>query len=241
MSRFIKSSVFISTLIILCAFSHRVMPLGQNRNATHAFQVVETAFNIERTSISGTGLWMWWAAVFKNPNPDYYCQHPKVTVTARDAKGEVVGTYEKDMNAFVIPGGRFAYGDNLEVTASPSKIDITPLPCNWRKIGTPTAKPVVFPTEKVKLSQTTYDWKVQGEVTNPLNVSIDRLNGALLFRDKVGKLLGGDFIYLKSLSANSTKPFMDKLYFKGAMPSQFDQFEFFAFPTSLFNWEESVR
>src|SRR5438128_1815334 len=85
------------------------------QDAAKSFVVTETAFSVQRTPISSTGLWMWWTAVIQNPNSDYYCASPEVTVTARNASGEVVGTYDKKLMAFFGPTSVIAYNDNLEV------------------------------------------------------------------------------------------------------------------------------
>lgn len=173
-------------------------------------------------------------------NPDYYCQSPEVTVTAREARDELVGTYDKNMGAFLAPGGVIAYGDNLEVTEMPAKIEITPARCYWKKVPMSSVRQLDFRPQKVRLFQTSLDWNVQGEITNPFDEDIEFLKGAVLFRDKSGKLLGGDLIFIRNLPAKGTKPFMERLYFKGAMPDKFDQFDFLVFPSS-FDWEKIVR
>lgn len=203
------------------------------QEAAKPFAVTESAFTVENTSISSTGLWMWWTAVFKNPNPDYSCAHPQVTVTARNAKGEVVGTYDKSMVAFFVPGGVIAYGDNLEVLEVPAKVEITPVKCFWTRVPAGSAAFPVFQAANVKLIPTQYKLKVAGEVSNPLTESVDSVMGALLFRDQAGKLLGGELFYIKNLPAQGTKPFMEDLYFEGARPRKFEKVEFMVFPTSM--------
>lgn len=231
-------TLIIWTLVVASPASKNT--LGQDRSSAQKFLITENAFTVERTSSSGTGLWMWWIAVIRNPNPDYYCQSPAVTVTARDARDELVGTYDKNMGAFLAPGGVIAYGDNLEVTAMPAKIEITPARCYWKKVSMSSVRPLDFRPQKVKLSQTRFDWNIQGEITNPFDEDIDFLKGAVLFRDKSGKLLGGDLVFIRNLPAKGTKPFMERLYFKGAMPEKFEQFDFLVFPSS-FDWEKIVR
>jgi hypothetical protein len=84
--------------------------------------------------------------------------------------------------------------------------------------------------------------KSQNQSNFELQLSAKRgiLKGAVLFRDKSGKLLGGDLIFIRNLPAKGTKPFMERLYFKGAIPDKFDQFDFLVFP-SPFDWEKIVR
>jgi hypothetical protein len=205
------------------------------------FVVSESAFTVEYTSISSTGLWMWWTAVLKNPNPDYTCAHPQVTVTARNGKGEVVGTYDKSMVAFFVPGGVIAYGDNLEVLEVPAKIEITPVKCFWTKMPTASSALPTFQAANVKLIPTRNRMKVAGEVINPLPESVDSVMGALLFRDQAGKLFSGELFYIKNLPARGTKPFMEDLYFDGARPRNYDKVEFMVFPTSSMNYGSLLR
>lgn len=192
----------------------------------------ETAFNLEETFISKTGLWMWWIARIRNPNLDAYCEHPSVTVTARNAKGEVVGTYDKNLVAFLGPGAVIAYVDNLEVLEPPAKVEVTHARCSWGRqpAGVPAAPD--FGASGVKLIPVGGRYKVAGEVTNPLAWEVQSVNGAVLFRDSAGKLLGGEVFYIRNLPARSSKPFMEDLYFDGAWPHRFDKVEFMVFPTS---------
>ena len=214
---------------------------ARTQEAAKPFVVTESAFTIETTSISSTGLWMWWTAVFKNPNPGYYCAHPQVTVTARNSSGEVVGTYEKSMVAFFTPAGTIAYGDNLEVLEVPAKLEITPAKCYWTKLPTGIKPLPEFQARNVRLIPIQYRLKVSGEVINPLSQDIDSVMGAVLFRDQSGKLLGGDLFYIKNIPAQATKPFMDDLLDRGAIPRRYDKFEFMVFPTSLINYDRLLQ
>jgi hypothetical protein len=228
---------YCAALLYLLLFSFN----ARTQEGAKPFVVTESAFTVETTSISSTGLWMWWIAVFKNPNPDYYCAHPQVTVVARNREGQVKGTYDKSMVAFFTPSGTIAYGDNLEVLEVPAKLEIIPAKCYWTKLTTGVKPLPEFQARNVRLIPTQYRLKVAGEVINPLAQDIDSVMGAVLFRDQAGKLLGGDLFYIKNIPAQATKPFMDDLYDQGAIPRKYNKFEFMVFPTSLINYNQLLQ
>lgn len=169
--------------------------------------------------------------MFNNPNPQHYCPYPAVTVTARDSRGNVVGTYDKNMVALMLPNAKIAYGDNLEVLNVPASIEITPVPCNWRRYAEESIPD--FKVTNGRVVQVGDAYKVSGEVYNPLSDFVDSLNCAVLFRDEKGRLLGNELLYIKNIPSRATKPFMADLYFQGAWPKNFSAVEIIAFPSSL--------
>lgn len=211
------------------------------QDAPKMFIIEESAFTIERTRSSDTGLWMWWAVKIKNPNANHFCNRPVVSVVARDARGELVGAYDKDMLAFISPGGVIAYGDNLVVTAVPAKIEVTAVKCQWEKVTTGSRAPLDLKLKGVKLAQYDDTIRVSGELTNPLKTEIGSVLGFVLFRDKTGRLLGADAIWIKNIPPGASKPFMDRLFFTGARPENFAGFEFIAFPTGIDDWNAVTR
>lgn len=55
---------------------------------------------------------------------------------------------------------------------------------------------------------------------------------APLFRDRAGRLPGGELFDIKNLPAQASKPFIEDLYFEGTRPRKFDKVELMVFPTS---------
>jgi len=196
-------------------------------------KVTESTFTLERTMVSKTGLWIWWTAVMKNPNDDYYCRHPSVTVTAYNAKNVLVGTYDKDMVAAFTPKGGIGYTDNLEVLEEPTRVELTPIKCDWQKWPTGVAHPPAFTTSGVRVITTGYSSKLTAVVANPFPFYIRTIGGQVLFRNSAGKLVGGEATYIRNLSANGNKPIMEDLYFAGARPKEFSTVELIAYPNSL--------
>jgi hypothetical protein len=54
-------TLIIWTLVVASPASRNA--LGQGGSSAQKFVITENAFNVERTSSSDTGLWMWWIAV----------------------------------------------------------------------------------------------------------------------------------------------------------------------------------
>jgi hypothetical protein len=230
-----RRSAIITLWIILLSSS------GLSQSATEPQRpvVVESAFNVERSTFRTDTVKVWWIIILKNPNTDYYYYRPHITITARDTNGEVLGNKEKDFPA-IPPGGTIAYGDDLEVIAEPAKLDYVVSKSGGRPTGTKPLDYRPFAPARVKVVKESYKTKVLGEVFNPYNKDIDALFGTVLFRDKAGKLIGGDTFYIKEVPAKGTKPFADDLW-AGSVPANFATFDFLVFPTGLVDWEELVR
>lgn len=227
-------------LCLILLGSGRSTPAApQSSNEPQRIIIAESAFNIERSAFSSSRVKVWWILVLKNPNVDYYYYRPHITITARDSNGDVLGNKEKDFPA-IPPGGTIAYGDDLEVIAVPGKLDYTISKSGGRATNTKPADYRPFVPLRVRVVKGAYNTKVLGEVFNPYDKDLDALFGTVLFRDKAGKLVGGDTFYIKDVPTRGTKPFANDLW-SGAVPDSFSTFEFLVFPTSLVDWENIVR
>ncbi|WP_432485818.1 hypothetical protein [Kineococcus esterisolvens] len=168
------------------------------------FTVVESAY----TSTPGTGeeKYLHWAALLRNPNTTHYGAFPVITVTARDAGGQVLATHQQTLNALP-PGADIAWAGLLNAPAEPAVLEVTYATVDWYPTQTTPADYPSFTATGIQRTGENHSRKVVGELANPFSEAVGSMAVTALYRDDSGKLLTGTTGYVNALPASGTVPF----------------------------------
>lgn len=147
-----------------------------------------------------------WAAVLDNPNLGHYCHQPTVHITARDENGQVVGAAEHTM-PLLPPGGRLAWASWLETNGPPGSLEVKPRPADWRPTATPPERFPAFGYQSVRFVVRGRACSVTGEVVNPYPVRVGMIAITALFRDRSGRLVGGETAFAEGMPGHGSVPF----------------------------------
>jgi len=194
------------------------------------FRVVESVYAVSDTF---GDVYVKWAAVIENPNPELYGVFPAITVTARDDSGAVIGT--QDSVLFELPPGlKMAVTGQLSSTAVPATVEIKPAKVEWKPTRTRADDYKPFGVEKTRMTSSGRDYfQVTGDITNPYDKELESISVVVLLRDAEGKLVGGDTTYVNGLAANGGRPFEVKFIRVKGKPTSH---EISVYPHGLTSW-----
>ncbi|WP_432519768.1 hypothetical protein [Kineococcus sp. SYSU DK006] len=152
------------------------------------------------------GVFLHWAALLNNPNTSHYGAFPVITVTARDAGGQVLATQQQTLNALP-PGADIAWAGLLQAPEQPTAVEVTYAAVDWYPTKTTAADYPPFTASGVQRSGDAYSRQVVGELINPYPAAVGSMAITALYRDGDGRLLTGATGYVDALPAAGTLPF----------------------------------
>lgn len=190
----------LTLLAIIAALALSAPALAQVTRDTET-TVIESASYVSPTSIGKVKVSF--IVIVENPYEDQFASSPSVRMTARAADSSVITT-QTYSSAGIPPKSRIAFCGFTFADEMPAKIEIRPLAAHY--------EPTVYrssdflPFELVGVRSRTNEYgavHVTGEVKNPYpgktSVWI-----TFLYRDGVGKLLGGHTTYADAMPGEPT-------------------------------------
>lgn len=179
----------------------------QSEPQPQQFIIAESAYILDQSPYEPDKVYVQWVAVIRNPNAEFFGVFPAISITARDAQGNVLGTEDQVLHQLP-PGKTIAFGGQITASARPEKIEISPTKVEWHRTKTTPADYPPFETQKVTLkSNGQLGFTITGEIMNPYKKNVEQLAVTALFRDETGRLTGGWQTFVESVPANGTRPF----------------------------------
>ena len=172
-----------------------------------------------------------YAAIIRNPNPDYGTSSGTLHITLHDANGAVI-TYDQSF-PHIMPGQTIAWAGTLSMngqTITGTGSYILPLePSDW--IPAEQMKSVGFvPFEIVGLTAnetaSTAAIVFTGNVVNSNSADFERLAVSVLLRDQEGHLMGGGTGFVENVPAGGKVPF--EVDIPRDMPGYYTSYEAYA-------------
>lgn len=183
-------------------------------------KIVESVYKVE----SNFGdHFLLWAAIIENPNTNLYGLFPVITITARDEKGNVVGTEDHTLSEFP-PAKKIAFAGQVTLTNLPKTVEFTFTKVEWRNTQLSSEDYLPFPVEKLQTVNNRTRFTVSGDVNNPYSKDVESVAITTLLRDESGKLIGGGTSYLNTLPAKSSRPYTDRMVWSIGKPSKTEVF-----------------
>lgn len=162
---------------------------------------------IKESGYSTTSGFLFYSVDLYNPNPDLAVEFPTIRVTARDSEGILLGTEDQTLS-IIYPEQDFWYcGQAFEVAEAPATVEFEVVPPDdYNIVNVSTLEhPEYVPLTVENVAQR--GDRFVGEVRNDNDYDIDTCGVFVIFRDDSGKLLGGEFTFIDSVSASGTAPF----------------------------------
>ncbi|MCW2889409.1 MAG: adenylate cyclase, class 2 [Streptosporangiaceae bacterium] len=176
------------------------------RQEVRSFGVAELGWSSFVTETEPGRHLVMWAVVLENTNLRHYCEQPAIQITARDQNGHIVGTGDQVLHLFP-PGGRIAWASSMRTKGPPHTLEVAPKPADW--YPTP-AQPEDFPAfgyRDVRFLVQGRSCSVTGELVNPYPAAADEVAVTALFRNRQGRLVGGQTAFVTDLPAHGAVPF----------------------------------
>lgn len=144
-----------------------------------------------------------------NPNTDIAVEYPSFRITARDASGVLLGTYDQT-GSIVYPQQEMTYGSQaFSVEESPTTVDIEMLDVedyNLKKVDPSTHNPMEAVNVAIRSD------KIVGEISNTSDDEYDMAAVTALMKNDNGDLVGILSTFVDGIKPNSTTPFEISIY-----------------------------
>lgn len=187
-----------------------VTPISEP-TATHTPELFRP-LEVKEYGYSVNNGYLYYSVCIYNPNESYYVTLPTFRITARDADNILLGTKDKTLFS-IYPQEEVWYAFyGFEVDEPPAKVTIealTPKDYYIKEVSS-VQQPQYIPLTVI--NYTKRGEKIVGEIKNDNDYEISQAILTVVFRDKDGKLLGGDSTFLESIPANGTVPFEKSAY-----------------------------
>lgn len=178
------------------------------------------SFEVKEYGYSVSDGYLFYSVALYNPT-DKAIQYPSFRVTAKDANGGILGSYEQTCMV-LYPKQDFVYsGLGFEISGEPAEVTVDALePSDYNVMDVSKLEhPDYIPMEvaNASIKQSSYATTITGEIVNNNDYGFDMVAVTAVARDENGKMLGGDTTYVNSVSASSNTPFsFDMSNFGGA-------------------------
>lgn len=198
-----------------CAGGESKEPTEQNEPATaktqqeakpQELQTAESGFWVDDYSVAH------YAAIIENPNQSWAAEHIPVTITARDAGGNVLNTIN-DSITLMFPAGKTAISGDVKAPSGTATLDVVAKANSqgWTKCEDVSQKSFYDLLPITGINETTGDFgavTVAGEVSNNTEGTFSLARVNIVWRDAGGVIVGGCYTYLNGeFSAGATQPF----------------------------------
>ncbi len=176
-------------------------------------EIIETDYEMEITdagySISNGYLYY---SVFIHNNSDKTAyQYPVVRITARNAEGSIIGTYDQYLGEFYPESDYVWAGLAFDIAEEPSKVEFELSVDDYNIVtATSLSHNELIPLEIKGINEKEDGFggkSYMGEVVNPNTYDIGSAAIIIVYRNENGSLLGGDVSFVDNVKAGKTAPF----------------------------------
>jgi len=196
----IKAIIF--TLIILTVIVSSICGATQASFRDDPTVVTESGYTITSSS---TGYKVNVALILSNPYKDRFAANPSVQITLRSTDGAIIAT-RTARAAGIPPAQTIAHCLNVYVDESPKTMEFKPLSAHFESTDLKASEIRPFVLQNLHSRNASGRTIVTGEIKNPYPTTA----GAwvvFLFRDKSGKLLGGQEQWISEIPSMESFPF----------------------------------
>ena len=140
--------------------------------------------------------------VINNPNPNTWVGSVSMNITFLGPDGSVVGS-EDEYIWTALPGKMTGIGDTAFPDSKVTKMEVT-LDTEWTEID---YEPGAFSFSKVKTTSDQYSTETKGLITSSFSEKQDSVQVNAIYRNKSGRIVGGDFTYVNNVAAGRSTSF----------------------------------
>ena len=166
---------------------------------TEELELVDFGYSIS----SAHNSYLHYSIILRNPN-DIMVRFPSYKITAYSKEGKILGTSD-NVRGYIYPNDILVFaGLAFSIDEVPERVEVEVQPIKENdKIS------IFEPYETLKIEGASENSKgnILGQVVNPNNKTYDSVFVVVAYRDKSGKLLGGNFTYVNNLPANGKTAF----------------------------------
>lgn len=147
------------------------------------------------------------AFTLHNPNSEGYFEYPRVTITAKDSAGKILGTTDQVMG-YLGPNDTVSFGSSMNITGSVNTVDFS---VSSDLVDTISENNYCSSEELEvsnlsKFAEDEFSTKYTGEIENKSNNDISTAGVTILLKQK-GNIVYGETTYISDFKIGNKKPF----------------------------------